>query len=82
MSAIAFDTLAYAKRMRSVGFTEEQAEAQAEEMAKLLDQQLATKQDIVELKAHIAEAKVEMIKWVLALMLAQTGIILAVLKLF
>jgi len=33
MSAIAFDTLAYAKKLKASGFTEEQAEVQAEAMA-------------------------------------------------
>lgn len=33
MAAIAFDTLAYAKRLRAAGVPEEQAEAQAELMA-------------------------------------------------
>lgn len=31
MSAIAFDTLAYAKKLKEAGFTEQQAEVQAED---------------------------------------------------
>jgi len=30
MSALTFDTLAYSKKLRSAGFTEQQAEVQAE----------------------------------------------------
>ncbi len=52
---IAFDTLAYAKKLKKVGFTEEQAEVQAEALAQIIDERLATKKDIVELKRDIKE---------------------------
>lgn len=45
-TSIMFDTLKYTKKAREVGFTEEQAEFQAEEIAKLIDEKLATKQDL------------------------------------
>lgn len=61
MTAIAFDTLAYAKRMKEVGFTEQQAEAQAEGIASIIDDQLTTKKDLellrVDLKKDIALVK-------------------------
>ena len=44
--AIAFDTLVYANKLKSVGFTEAQAEALAESQAQLIESRLATKQDI------------------------------------
>ena len=44
--AVAFDTLVYAKKLKSVGFTESQAEALAESQAQLIESRLATKQDI------------------------------------
>jgi hypothetical protein len=44
--AIAFDTLVYAKKLKSVGFTEAQAEALAESQAQLIESRLATKQDM------------------------------------
>ncbi len=53
MSSITFDTLAYVKKMKSVGFTNEQAEAQAEEIAKLLESQLVTKRDLQEAENRI-----------------------------
>jgi hypothetical protein len=53
MSTITFDTLAYVKKMKSVGFTNEQAEAQAEEIAKLLESQLVTKRDLQEAENRI-----------------------------
>jgi hypothetical protein len=48
-----FDSLAYAKSMESVGFTRQQAEKMAEEQAKLIDERLATKEDIEVVRADI-----------------------------
>ena len=53
MSTIAFDTLAYAKRLKSAGFNEQQAEALAEAQAELIDERLATKQDLRELEYRL-----------------------------
>ena len=53
MSAIAFDTLAYAKKLKKAGFTEQQAEVQAEAMAELVNEQLATKRDLKELEMSL-----------------------------
>ena len=41
--AIPFDTLVYAKKLKSVGFTEAQAETLAESQAQLIESRLATK---------------------------------------
>lgn len=51
--SIAFDTLKYAKRAEKAGFTKEQAEFQAEELAKLIDDRLATKDDLKGLESRI-----------------------------
>ena len=53
--AVAFDTLSYAKRLKAAGFTEEQADVQAEAFLELVDERLATKQDILGLKRDIKE---------------------------
>ena len=45
-----FDTLAYAKRLRDAGFTEEQSEVQAEALWEVVDHNLATKQGLKELE--------------------------------
>ena len=44
--AIALDTLAYAKRLRQAGFSEQQAEAQAQALAAAMTDTLATKRDL------------------------------------
>lgn len=53
MNAISFDTLKYANKLISVGFTKEQAEVQAEAMADLINENLATKRDLKELETNL-----------------------------
>ena len=45
-NAIAFDTLAYSKKLINAGFTQQQAEVQTEAIAELINERLATKEDI------------------------------------
>jgi hypothetical protein len=86
MTTITFDTFAYVKRLKTAGFTETQAEALAEAekdifsdvfSSNLVTKQ-ATKQDITQ---AISDAKVDIIKWVAAMLLAQSGLIAALVKL-
>ena len=51
--AIALDTLAYARRLREAGFSEQQAEGQAQALAAAMTDTLATKQDLRELEVRI-----------------------------
>lgn len=51
--AAVFDTLQYAKRLKEAGFTEQQAEVQAEALAEIVDDKLATKQDLKELEYRL-----------------------------
>jgi len=59
----AFDTLAFAKKLRGAGYTDAQAEAlaeaQVEVFQRMLESTLATKDDIKEVKAEIKEVKAE-----------------------
>jgi hypothetical protein len=52
-SAIAFDTLAYAKNLKAVGVPEEQAEVQAEAFAEIIEERLSIKQDLKELELRL-----------------------------
>lgn len=54
MSDITFDTLKYAKRLKEAGFTEQQAETQAEAIKSLIDDKLATKQDLQRLEERLS----------------------------
>ena len=54
MSAtIPFDTHAYVKKLQAAGFTEPQAEVQAQALAELVNEQLATKRDLKELEVNL-----------------------------
>ncbi len=55
---IAFDTHAYVKKLKAVGFTEEQAETLASTQAELIDERLATRHDIMLVKQDIKELEV------------------------
>ncbi|MBT7069231.1 MAG: DUF1640 domain-containing protein [Verrucomicrobia bacterium] len=57
---LTFDTLAYSKRLRQAGFTEQQAEVQAEALAHVIDERLATKDDIVGLKRDLKEMEMRL----------------------
>lgn len=50
---ITFDTLAYAKKLKAAGFTEQQAEVQAEALKEIIGERLATKQDLIELEMRL-----------------------------
>jgi hypothetical protein len=50
---VAFDTLAYARRLNRAGFSDEQAEIQAEALAAAVTETLATKQDLRELEYRL-----------------------------
>lgn len=77
MSAAIFDTHAYIKRMRAVGFTEEQAEVQAETVADLINERLVTKAD---LDLRIAELKTELVKWMLGIAVGQVALLITLSK--
>ena len=53
MSALVFDTLAYVKRLEDSGFTRQQAEAQANILAEIVDEKMATKRDLRELEYRL-----------------------------
>ena len=53
MSSIAFDTSAYAKKLRTAGFNAQQTEALAEAQAELVDERLATKHDLRKLEYRL-----------------------------
>jgi adenylosuccinate lyase len=89
-------TLAYAKKLKEVGFTESQAEVQATTLASVVESEFATQQDLKEteaalkrdikdvearLEAKLAETKAELIKWLVGLLFVQAGFIIAMLKL-
>ena len=90
--AIAFDTHRFVKHLTENGFTEQQAEVLAAEQVSLLNTNLATQADIAaihqdidalrqETKAGLAEVKSDLLKWMTGGLIAQGGVIVALLKL-
>ncbi|HTT81132.1 MAG TPA: hypothetical protein VMF86_15780 [Stellaceae bacterium] len=86
--AASFDTLDAAKRLKEAGAAEPLAETIAEILRQSRDfdlSQLATKPDLDQLrhasKADLAELKVEILKWIVGLMIAQTAAIVALVRL-
>ena len=57
MTTISFDTLAYAKKLLAAGFTQQQAEVQTEALKDIIEERLATKQDIVTLSKDIKDSE-------------------------
>ena len=53
MTTITFDTHNFVKKLKAIGFTEEQAEVFASEQARLIEDKLATKNDLVELENNL-----------------------------
>ncbi len=53
MTAIAFDTLKFAKRLKEGGFTDQQAETLAQAEAEFIEQNLSTKRDLKDLEVAL-----------------------------
>ncbi len=51
--SIAFNTLAYAKKLIAAGVPEKQAEVQAEALIEIVDENLATKRDLKEMEVSL-----------------------------
>ncbi len=79
--AIAFDTHRFVKHLTAHGFTEEQAEVLATEQVNLLNSNLATKADIAGVQREIEALKVDLLKWLFGAMIAQGGLVVALVKL-
>jgi hypothetical protein len=85
MTAIPFDTLKFARKLREAGFAAEQAEKTAEAQPEAMDgAKLATKADLMalrnDLKAEMREMELRMTIKFGAMQLAGTGLLLAALK--
>ena len=72
MNALIFDTLAFARRLEAAGFSRGQAEALAEEQARLIDDRLATKADIAAVRSDIEAQRLATARDIEALRLSTT----------
>ena len=85
MTTTTFDTLGYFEKLKAAGFTEAQAKVQVEAMQGVVQsydeasrKELATKGDIQDVRNELANTKHEILKWMMATMVAQTALIIAV----
>ena len=90
--AVAFDTHRFVKHLTQKGLTREQAEALAEERVNLINGNLATKADLAALRTDLAALradlelslspfKVELLKGMFGALIAQGGLVVALIKL-
>ena len=71
-TTMGFDTLAYARRLKEAGVSDEQAEAHAEAFRDALTRGAATKTDIAELRVEIRELRADLYR---ALWIQGAGIV-------
>jgi hypothetical protein len=77
MTTITFDTLKFAATLKAAGIPADQADAQARAMAEVFTStDVVTKDD---LKNALLELKVDLIKWVVGLALAQLALLIGIL---
>ena len=78
MTTTTFDTLGYAKKLEAAGFTRAQAEAQAAALRDVIEDKIATKQDLREMELRL---KYDLTIRLGGIVVACTAILLAVLPL-
>jgi len=79
MNAITFDTLKFAERLIAAGVPDAHAKAEATALSEVLEINL---KDIVTkdyLDYKLAEIKADLIKWVVGLAVAQSGLLVGIL---
>ena len=96
MNMIAFDTLRFVKRLQAAGYSPEQAEAQAEAYAEAVSDSLVSKLDLeiaktelqhtiessaATLRAEFREGNLNLIKWIVPMLIGQTAVVAALVKL-
>ena len=83
---LTFDTLAYANKLKAAGFSEKQAEVQAEVIAELAVDHLATKQDLKELelrlKADLRELELRTVIKLGSMLVGSMTLLVVLMKLF
>jgi hypothetical protein len=85
MAATTFDSLGYFEKLKAAGVPEQQAKAHTDAMREIIEDKLATKQDLrgleIRLELKLAELRADIIKWVAGMLIAQAAVIAALVKL-
>jgi hypothetical protein len=80
MTAVVFDTLAFAKGAKEAGFTVEQAEYQAEALARIFEDRIATKSDINEIQRDLRDLESRLIIKFGGMLVVAVGILAVLIK--
>jgi hypothetical protein len=79
MTTVTFDTLQFVKNLQAKGFAPEQAEGINDALKNIMTTaEVCTKQD---LKAELADAKYDIIKWNVGTIFAAVGLTITIIKL-
>ena len=82
--ALKIDTLAFARKLEEAGADARLAEAIAEGIGSIDTSELATKADLVALKAELmtamAELKSDLLRWMFGAMAVQTALLVALIR--
>jgi len=85
MTATTFDTLKFAERLETAGFTREQARAISDAFKEATGEELVTQSHLdlrlAELRAEIRAGQIEIIKWMAGMLIAQAALIATLVKL-
>lgn len=76
MSGIALDTLKFANRLKAAGRNARLAEEHAEALRDAL-----TEQNLLATKIDLSDLKIDLIKWVAGMLLAQAAVVASLIKL-
>jgi len=78
---VAFDTLAYSRRLRAAGVSDQEATAHAEALAEMVSDTLASRSDIRELEHKLTELEYRLKIWIGGTLAASIGVVVALTKL-
>ena len=81
MSSTTFDTLGYFEKLKAAGVPEAQAKAQIEVIREVIEDKLATKQDIKDLKTEMKEMEYRLTIRLGGMTAASIAIVAALVKL-
>jgi hypothetical protein len=76
MPAVTFDTLKFVEKLKAAGMPEAQAKAIAEAHAEALSESVSS---ILAIKTDLAKLKVDLIKWMVGIALAQISLLVGIL---
>ena len=82
MTALAFDTLAFSRRLQAAGIPRQQAEALADAQADAMKELVAAQDLVTKHDLHLALANLrnELLRWILGFLVAQSAFFIAALS--